>query len=301
MSSGYRIDPRRGADDEVRRVVADRIERADEALALPGDRRAEGVHEARKRLKEIRAVVRLLRPHLGRRFRGENTRYRDIARGLSGMRDAAALVECWDALAADEPRRFSSTAMQRVRERLAARADEAGQGADADAIAAARQSLGDARAALTDWPLPRGGFALFRGGLARTFGDGARALAAVEKGVTDERLHEWRKRVKDHWYHTCLFERCWPEMLEARRRCLKGLSDALGDDHDLAVMHALMAEEPALFGAAATRAAIVRAVSRRRTRLTRRAVASGRRLYAEESNVLVARWRAYWRLTRKGR
>ncbi|WP_440997914.1 CHAD domain-containing protein [Arhodomonas sp. SL1] len=298
----YRLDPQCDADEEVRRIAGECIAWARDALALPAERRAEGVHEARKRLKELRALLRLIRPRLGKhRFRRENARFRDIARGLSEMRDADALLEAWDAMAVAEPTRFSRAAMRRVRDRLVSRRDAGvGEGGPAEAIEGAHSALTEAATGVSEWPLGARGFALVREGLHRSYRDGGRRLAVLDDGLTDAGLHEWRKRVKDHWYHTCLLERCWPAMLGARRRLLKQLSDALGDDHDLAMLQALMDVEPGVFGPASTRRAVARAVARRRATLQADAFAVGRRLYAETPRALVIRWRAYWRLTRAG-
>lgn len=295
----YRIRPQHRADDEIRRIVIERVDEADAALSAPRERLAEGVHEARKRFKEIRAVLRLVRKPLGRAFASENTRYRDLARRLAEFREATAMVEAWDVLAAAQPRRFGSPAMARVRGRLAERADTAADGGGAgEDVPAVREALAQARTAVNRWPLKGRGFGLLRPGLHRGYRDGGRRLADVSEALTAGRLHEWRKRVKDQWYHTCLLQRCWRSMLGARRKALKQLSDTLGDEHDLAVMQALLSQEPALFGAASTRAAVADALDKRRGGLQHDALALGRRLYAESPEALVVRWRAYWRIAR---
>src|SRR5262249_24261035 len=52
------------------------------------------VHDARKGLKRVRAVLRLVRPVIGEKvFQRENTCFRDAARPLTEVRDARILVE----------------------------------------------------------------------------------------------------------------------------------------------------------------------------------------------------------------
>src|SRR5690606_16072424 len=58
----------------------------------------EGVHQARKRWKKIRALLRLLQKPLGNTYRRENKTFRNLGRSLSGLRDAEALVETVDLL-----------------------------------------------------------------------------------------------------------------------------------------------------------------------------------------------------------
>ena len=59
----------------------------------------EVVHDARKRFKKIRAVLRLVRGGIDRRvFDRENVRFRDAGRPLSEVRDVGVLVQALDRL-----------------------------------------------------------------------------------------------------------------------------------------------------------------------------------------------------------
>src|SRR5881394_266466 len=84
----------------IRKIVCKRI---DKALAmLTRNHRALGdkaVHDVRKRFKEIRGTLRLVRDELGEKaFRKENRNYRDAARPLSDIRDAKVMVDTLDNL-----------------------------------------------------------------------------------------------------------------------------------------------------------------------------------------------------------
>lgn len=64
-----------------------------------GDDLPESVHSARKDLKKLRSVPRLVCPVIGgERFRTENKRYRDAGRRLSSSRDAEVKLETLVAL-----------------------------------------------------------------------------------------------------------------------------------------------------------------------------------------------------------
>lgn len=297
----YRIRPARNAAKEVRKAALGRINKAIQALCVEPSERAEGVHQARKRFKELRALLRLVREPLGARFKIDNRRLRDLGRCLAESRDAAAMLESWDALArADQPL-FASDPFRQIRLQLQQRAAPEGEvhtGFETDLA----QVLGELRALTQDvqhWKLPGKGFGLLAGGLRRTYAEGVRDLARAQKQGTDELLHEWRKRVKDHWYHCQLLSSCWPEALESRAEQLKQVADALGDDHDLAVMTQLMQDEPERFGVPQTREALQRCIEQRRAQLQQHALRLGRRLYAEQPEALVARIGAYWRIARK--
>ncbi|EWC42740.1 CHAD domain-containing protein [Stutzerimonas stutzeri] len=299
----YRIRPARNASKEVRKAALQRIDKAIQSLGVEPAERAQGVHEARKRFKELRALLRLLREPLGTRFTLDNRRLRDMGRRLAESRDAAAMLESWDALARTDQALFGSESLQQVRGRLQQRAAPDGEvhaGFEAEIV----QVLDELRTLTQDlqqWKLPGKGFGLLAGGLRRTYTDGVRDLARAQEDGSDELLHEWRKRVKDHWYHCLLLSPCWPDALESRAEQLKQVADALGDDHDLAMMLQLMQREPDMFGALQIREGLQRCIEQRRGQLQQRALRHGRRLYAESPKALVARIEAYWRIARAER
>src|SRR3954454_9440642 len=86
----------------VRRVACSRIDHALAVLGRPkrgaSDR---AVHEARKRFKEVRGALRLVRDEMGAKpFRKEKRTFRDARRPLSAARDAKVLVDTLDGLVA---------------------------------------------------------------------------------------------------------------------------------------------------------------------------------------------------------
>lgn len=292
----FRIRAGKKSAREISRVADERLAKAVEALRTGTPK---GVHDARKRLKETRALLRLVRQPLGKtRFAEWNGRLRDLAQDLSAQRDAAAMVEAWDRLVERDRRRFSSAAMKRVRARLLARVEQApetlqGQSDTADALDQVRMQLGHL-------PLEAAGFKLFAAGVGKTYGDGRKALKSVQRAPRhDELRHEWRKRVKDHWYQVRLLRDAWPKIFGAREAALKTLADHLGEDHDLFVLANLLQSEPALFGAANTQQAIQAAIAVRQGELYTAAMIVGRRVYADKPDILVKRWARYWRVAQE--
>jgi hypothetical protein len=147
------------------------------------------------------------------------------------------------------------------------------------------------------WPLPGKRFALVSSGLQRTFADGRKALAVAASSATDDHLHDWRKRVKDHWHHTRLLSMAWPAAFKVRAGMLKDLSELLGWDHDLSMLQALLEQSPTVFGATAQHRELSELAFERRTCLQQEAFRLGRRLYAESPGALLKRWQRYWALT----
>lgn len=77
----------------LRRFVLAEIDGAAAQLARPGDDRHTGVHQARKRLRRVRAVLALGREALGKSGRRLDEELGRLCRGLSPLRDAQALIE----------------------------------------------------------------------------------------------------------------------------------------------------------------------------------------------------------------
>ncbi|MEO1277433.1 MAG: CHAD domain-containing protein, partial [Planctomycetota bacterium] len=102
---------------EFRRIATERAESAIRAIQRSeATGVAPAVHEARRRCKQIRALLRLVRPSFGK-YEAENAAVRDAARSLADLRDAQSIVDAFDRLliASDlRPDRFET-----IRETLA--------------------------------------------------------------------------------------------------------------------------------------------------------------------------------------
>jgi hypothetical protein len=55
----------------------------------------------------------------------------------------------------------------------------------------------------------------------RSYRRGRKAFDSGREQPDEQRFHEWRKRVKDYWYHTRLLHRIWPALMTARASELK--------------------------------------------------------------------------------
>src|SRR6516225_5475965 len=96
----FQLRPEESLRKSLRRIVRYQMDAVLEELtqAQKGPR-DEVVHEVRKSLKKLRAVLRLVRPVIGEKsYRRENTCFRDAGRPLTEVRDARILVETLDKL-----------------------------------------------------------------------------------------------------------------------------------------------------------------------------------------------------------
>jgi CHAD domain-containing protein len=255
------------------------------------------VHDARKRLKKSRALLRLVRPGMpAARFRGENRALRDRGRLLSGARDADALIETVDRVAERAAGRISTAALDALRaEFVAHAASERETRAGLEDHAAGARAL-DARVA--DWPLERCDSATLVAGLTRSYARGRDAFRRGDRDPSTENLHAWRKRVKDLWYQQRLLRPAWPGMLKSQAAEAKRLSKMLGLDHDLAVLDDAIGARPAHAPAAEAQVeALLEVIANWRAELLGEARALGRRVYAESPKRFRRRMRRYVALT----
>jgi CHAD domain-containing protein len=96
------LKPHKPVARQLRRLVAEELHDALAALSDPESVET-GVHDARKSVKKVRAVVRVLHDDLGSRDR-DNERLRQIAHRLSSLRDADATGETLQQLRGRYPR-----------------------------------------------------------------------------------------------------------------------------------------------------------------------------------------------------
>jgi CHAD domain-containing protein len=283
-SRAYRLRHGEPLPDELRRAARGRIDHAiDELRGKTDSTPEEAVHEARKDMKKLRALLRLARGELGREtFARENACFRDAARELAGTRDSDVMLETLAAL--ELPPGVGWELRKAIQEELARRADDDRKVAARAAVAV----LKEARKRVDEWPLERDSFEALADGLERTYRRGRRALGAAREAPTAETLHEWRKRVKELWYHHTLLRELWPPVMRAVGDEAHQLSDRLGDDHDLVVLAAWVR------GHLEPDPEFSDAVIRRREALQGEAFALGSRLYAEKPSAYMRRMKELW-------
>lgn len=282
------LRPDHPVPDEVRRVAA---ELHDDALAaLELDDRHEAVHEVRKALKLLRALVRLVRGVAPELYDHANVRARDTARLVSDQRDAAAVVETLEHL--DDRSDEAGDALAAALAALAARRDDGEVVDDLDQrLVTVGERLRQDRAAVPSWELPDTGFDALADGYAKTYGRMRDRAADALDDDTVETWHQWRKRAKYHRHHAELLAPAWPAALEAREDAMHHLTDLLGDDHDLAVVLQTLG---AVELDPAHRTALASLAGARSRRLRAHALLVARPLVVEDVDAHVERVRAAW-------
>lgn len=272
----YRITRDRPLEEEIRRIALEQIDDALEQLEADG--RAARIHDARKSLKMLRALVRFVRRPLGRTaYAAQNRQLRDTGRRLSSIRDAhvvlAAIHELEDGLG-----RGDRPLVEAVKRALEAKQRSLHADTLPASVDAARSELQSFRCTVESWRLEVSIEQLVDA-LSRSYRAARRAYRAALAHGGDERLHEWRKRTKDLWYQLRLLRDLWPAMTEGWIKESHRLSDLLGDDHDMGVLTSEVRTHTKDSAALARVTGVIRS---RRSELQRRACASGARVFAEK-------------------
>jgi CHAD domain-containing protein len=236
----YSLDFDEPLEDEVRRIAFGRLTDAAELLRQQPDGLDEAIHLARRHIKHCRALYRLIRSRAQDFQKAENERLGDIARRLSAMRDAKALVEATDYLRHEMPTKSNGLLMDRLGKRLDQRRKVITKASDetAETLESAAHGLLAAAKAVGELALPQA-----RRKSAACLAQGwqtvnRKARAAIKASAHDhnEAFHDMRKRTQDRWMHAALMRDLWPSAMSAIQRQGKTLSDMLGHAQDLAIL-----------------------------------------------------------------
>ncbi|MDD5351353.1 MAG: CHAD domain-containing protein [Chthoniobacteraceae bacterium] len=223
------------------RIARGQIDAACRILEEKGDPH-QAVHEARKAIKKLRAILRLAAPEWGRtRRKAEAEPLRAAARLLAPLRDARVRLQTFDTLLREAeltPEEFARTraALEAASQRLARGA--AGRRRKAVAL------LRAARTRIRRWQL--GG--MDRKSLAReirrSYRKGRKALAAYRQTPSPASLHAWRKRMKTLFYHLRMVHPFLSKRTSKIIKTLEAMGEQAGNVHDLTVLREALTATP---------------------------------------------------------
>ncbi len=271
----------------LRRIAREEAEGALSQVRAAGDL-APRVHEMRKTVKKLRGLLRLVRPVFAEAGT-ENAVLRDAGRGLSDLRDAAVQLATVTRLSEGMP--------EERRARLLAPFRTAHASQDAQAGAFLLPPFAAAMASLRDrspgWALDVDGWDAVEPGLVATWSAARKAMKAARRKPSPDHLHEWRKRVKDHWYQARLLRPIWPRLMDPHIDAADELGEMLGQVNDLAVLRDRLDAAPL---EEALRSEARDLANLREAELLARIRPLGRRLLAGPAEALSARWGAWWDL-----
>ncbi len=292
---GYRFRFDETVEAGLKRIAREQIDRGLEELSDPELDRHEAIHQVRKRCKKLRGLLRLVRPAFKQHYQVENAWYRDAARELACIRDTQSSLEAYLKLVERERHQLPRHSAERIADWLSDRRDAALANEDEFEVAVDRfrDRMVKGRHRIARWTLAADGFDALASGFARTYGRGRGAMARAYASADSVDFHNWRKRVKYHWYQLRLLQPLHPQAIKTQQRQADRLGELLGEEHDLAVLRELLASSDDGPGEAEL---MLLLIARRLTQLRSKAARPGALLYCEKPKCLLARFRCYWAL-----
>ncbi|WP_299585255.1 CHAD domain-containing protein [uncultured Microbulbifer sp.] len=223
----YRLESGTPVELGLRLVASAEIHAAlDNARLLP---EAHAVHELRKHCKKLRALLRLVYRDKNLRYKLENNRYRNIAQRLSASRDLVSVRAALLSLA--PPAHFEK--MHRLLQQMLNAEPEQGS------FQRVEELLTQAQADIHKWPPQNIHWEDIASAYSRDYRRARKAWMATRYGDNAYKLHQLRKRVKSHWYHSRLLGGRYPQSIEIRCEPLGQLAQILGDWRDLFLLRIL--------------------------------------------------------------
>jgi CHAD domain-containing protein len=238
----YQIDFDDPLEDEARRIARELLTDAIDFLQKRPNGVHEAIHDARKNIKRIRALYRLIASEIGEFQAAENDRLRGIASALSHLRDSAVLAETTEYLEKETDKQQAKTVIRRLGRAMRQHRDQvtaAGEELEAT-LALAAAGLRNAAEAAGHLKLPKlrkAAIDCITSGWRRTSRKALKALAACEHAKDEGPFHDLRKRTQDRFMHATLLHCLWPSGMYALQRQAKLLVDILGREHDLAMLN----------------------------------------------------------------
>ena len=196
------------------------------------------VHEIRKSFKRLRAVLRLIRDEIGyNKYMEANILFRDLGRSLSLYRDCYTYISTLKKIRHKIPPKELKNYFIILKELKNQKAQLILEFDMDNKIENIINQLKVTNQSIQQIPIVNDDFTVFYGGLKRIYRQSKKLFVETIEQPTDEVIHTWRKRVKYLWHQIQVLENIWPEQLSTWRKILKKISELLGLNHDLTLLH----------------------------------------------------------------
>lgn len=282
--TALRLRPTESLPTGIRRIARRQIDTACRELQNEENPRR-AVHESRKALKKLRAILQLAAPELGRkRQKQEKQAIRHAARLLAPLRDAE--VQTLTLASLIETAKLPAKEFSEVSGILDAEVSRLHRQATRPARRA-QEILRVARGRIRRWPLRGLEWESLEHEMRQTYRKGRKALEIFQQKPASEAFHAWRKRVKELWYHLRITQSYLPEEAADWIANVEAIGELAGNANDLAVLReTLSALQPN-----AQTARLIAEIDQRLPELHSAAAKRGTSFYAEKPRDFAKRLR----------
>lgn len=286
----------KGLSRQIDRIFCNRTRAIAKYPEYSGKRTEVEVHEVRKEIQKLRALLKLIRGRLsGKVYRKQNKTLRLAAHALSPLRDADVALRSLQQFMCRQKDKDLHSICGKLKKTLVKRRAEA-YFEEPSMRKELRAQIGKATMRFQEVRYRKIHRSDICEGLGQSYKHGLKAYRAANRLRSKENLHEWRKRVKRLRHELSLMEEVLPSKLLKPLDELKSLSDCLGDDHDLAILDEVGATEALALTEWKAFSAVV---AEERFQLQQSAFLMGERLYADSPASFVKKIQQGWDLQRK--
>lgn len=272
------------ADQALHRLLNERTNRARKKLRKSlGD---SAIHEVRRELKRVRAVLDLAQAHLRpkdhRRWRCQLHR---CSQELAGARDARARVQSLSLISSVDragiANRFWLGLTRRLRKESATLTRALNRQHRPRRVRRWLKGLAEEFQSRR-WKVP--GRPALGQGIRETYRRGRRCLRLVQATPSARNQHRWRRCVKELGYQLALLQPSDSTSLAGWAHGLERLGDQLGKEHDLFLLRKFVRSERWDPPFKADRDKLLRVIQKRRREISADALNLGRRLFLLRSS-----------------
>lgn len=296
----FRLRQEESVAHGLRRLAAKQLKAAADALRGSNGLKDASVHEARKSVKKVRAILHLVEEDHGRHLSDSRKRLRAVNRRLAVVRDANATLEVLAKIGRKNPQLLSEHTIARVRRTLSSQKDEVMRAAGRDhSRAKAAKAIRALQKAATRWRPRHRGFGALAAGIRATHRRGRKAMKRAVKRQHAADFHAWRKEIKTLWYELRLLEDCGADIRQDIR-ALDRAETMLGDEHNTVVLCEHLFDDRES-GPAADPDGLRCAAERYQRDLRRKTTASARPIYTLTPDEYVQRIKSGWKRWHRAR
>ena len=255
------------------------------------------VHETRRTIKRIRAILRMIRDEIGSyNYHRENTYYRLLSGRLSSLRDSYVLLKTITDFNNRFPEEFTDKYTRDISDSLKLRIEKdleqfLNQWGGFDRMI---EDLDKARSRVDDFCRLRDEFASIRKGIRRIYRQGFRYLRIIHEEYNEEQFHEYRKNTKYLLYQMELIIPVYPKLIKAYSRSIDKHAELLGDTRDYDQLEKYIREgvESRSFDGSSKR--LIYSIHARRQELMQKISSKANKIYTEKPTEFINRLATYW-------
>lgn len=196
-------------------------------------------HEARKGVKKLRGLIRLVAPvsKSPEALKDTDLLLKRAAKAMARRRDDDVIHITLNKMAGEGGRGFRPRNVAGVFKELTRRnKDETKNAADKKDFAEFSAIVSDLHRDIAAWNFQQSDLHALDWGYIATYREARTGMLQILEKPTDKRLHGWRRLVKYHFYHTRLLENIKAGFDNERIEKTKRLEVVLGHHHDLVML-----------------------------------------------------------------